>query len=120
MKNMSAADIVDRFSKALGHRDFTTARGLLADDLRFQGPIDRFERADDYIKAISGLYQMVKGVEHQAAIAEGDDVAAFYVLDTPIAKAPVAEWYRVKDGTIREIRTYFDARPFAAAAAGRP
>jgi hypothetical protein len=56
---------------------------------------------------------MVKGVEHQATIAQGDEVAVFYVLDTPVAKAPVAEWYTVGAGTIVRIRTYFDARPFA-------
>jgi limonene-1,2-epoxide hydrolase len=56
---------------------------------------------------------MVKGIEHQAAIGEGDEVAVFYVLDTPVAKAPVAEWYTVAGGKIVRIRTYFDARPFA-------
>ena len=56
---------------------------------------------------------MVKGVAHQATIAEGDDVAVFYVLDTPVAKAPVAVWYTVAAGKIVRIRTYFDARPFA-------
>ena len=113
MIKTSATDVVDRYSKALGSRDFAAARGFLADNLRFEGPIDRFDRADDYIKAISALYGMVKGVEHQATIAEGDDVAVFYVLDTPVAKAPVAEWYTVGGGKIVRIRTYFDARPFA-------
>jgi len=114
MVKTSATDVVDRYSKALGSRDFGAARALLADNLRFEGPIDKFDRADDYIKALSALYGMVKGVDHQATIAEGDDVAVFYVLDTPVAKAPVAEWYTVgAGGKIVRIRTYFDARPFA-------
>ena len=108
MVKTSATDVVDRYSKALGSRDFAAARALLADNLRFEGPIDTFDRADDYIKAISALYGMVKGIAHQATIAEGDDVAVFYVLDTP-----VAEWYTVGGGKIVRIRTYFDARPFA-------
>jgi len=113
MVKLSATDVVDRFSRALEARDFATAREQLADNLRFEGPIDRFERADDYIKAITGLYGMVKGIQHQATIAEGADVAVFYVLDTPVAKAPVAEWYTVRDGKIVHLRAYFDARPFA-------
>ena len=113
MVKTSATDVVDRYSKALGSRDFAAARSFLADNLRCEGPIDRFDRADDYIKAISALYGMVKGIEHLATIAEGDDVAVFYVLDTPVAKAPVAEWYTVAGGKIVRIRTYFDARPFA-------
>jgi limonene-1,2-epoxide hydrolase len=59
------------------------------------------------------------GVQH--ALAEGlceqgvrqPRVAVFYRLDTPVALAPVAEWYRVRDGKIVELRAYFDARPFA-------
>jgi len=113
MVKVNATDVVDRYTKALGSRDFAAARALLADNLRFEGPIDKFDRADDYVKAISALYGMVKGIDHQATIAEGDEVAVFYVLDTPVAKAPVAEWYTVEAGKIVRIRTYFDARPFA-------
>jgi ketosteroid isomerase-like protein len=113
-KTLTATDIVDRYFRALGARDFPAARAFLADDLRFEGPIDRFDRADDFMKEISGLYGMVKGVDHQAKIADGDEVAVFYVLDTPLAKAPVAEWHTVQAGKIARIRAYFDARPFAA------
>ena len=113
MAHTNAKEIVDRYNNALGTRDFAGARALLADDLRFEGPIDRFQKADDYVAAIKGLYGMVKGVEHQASIGEGDDVAVFYVLDTPVARAPVAEWYTVRGGKITSLRAYFDARPFA-------
>jgi ketosteroid isomerase-like protein len=114
-KTQSAADLVDRYNQALASRDFGTARSLLADDLRFEGPIDQFDKADDYMKAISGLYGMVKGVKLQGTVAEQDQVAVFYVLDTPVAQAPVAEWYTVRGGKITKLRAYFDARPFAAA-----
>jgi ketosteroid isomerase-like protein len=113
MANQEAKAIVDRYNQALGKKDFAAARRLLADDLHFEGPIDRFDKADDYVIAISRLYGMVKGVQHQATVAEGDMVAVFYVLDTPVAKAPVAEWYTVREGRIAELRAYFDARPFA-------
>jgi len=112
-KTFTATDIVDRYFRALGARDFPSARAFLADDLRFEGPIDRFDRADDFMKEISGLYGMVKGVDHQAKIAVGDEVAVFYILDTAVAKAPVAEWHTVRAGKIAHIRAYFDARPFA-------
>ena len=105
--------MVRRYTEALDARDFSTARAFLADDLRFEGPIDRFDRADDFIKTISDLYGMVKGVEHQAMVAEGENVAWFYVLNTPMANAPVAEWHTVRGGKIVQIRAYFDARPFA-------
>lgn len=115
-KTLTATDIVDRYFQALGARDFAAARAFLADDLRFEGPIDRFDRADDFMKEISGLYGMVRGADHQARIADGDEVAVFYLLDTALALAPVAEWHTVRAGKIARIRAYFDARPFAGPA----
>jgi len=112
-KTLTATDIVDRYFRALEVRDFAAARAFLAEDLRFEGPIDRFDRADDFMKEITGLYGMVKGIDHQAKIADGREVAVFYILDTSVAKAPVAEWHTVRAGKIAHIRAYFDARPFA-------
>ncbi len=106
-------DIVERYSAALAGGDFATARSLLADDLHFVGPIDEFHRADDYLGALRHLFSMVRGVENQATVAQDADVVRFTVLDTEVARAPVAEWYTVRDGRIAELRAYFDARPFA-------
>jgi ketosteroid isomerase-like protein len=113
MSTMTAPQVVEAYSRALSARDFDGARALLADDLRFEGPIDTFDRADAYVNAIRNLMQMARGMEHQAMIAQGNDVAVFYRLDTPVAVAPVAEWYTVRDGKIVQLRAYFDARPFA-------
>jgi hypothetical protein len=99
---------------------FRRGKALLADDLHFEGPIDTFDRADDYLAAIRNLMGMARGMEHQGMIAEGADVATFYRLDTPVAIAPVAEWYTVRNGKIVTLRAYFDARPFAPPGAVRP
>jgi ketosteroid isomerase-like protein len=114
VKMITATDVVRQYGDALAARDFSAARGLLADNLRFEGPIDQFDRADDYIKAISGLYAIVQGIEPKATVADGENVAVFYVLQTVVANAPVAEWYTVREGKIVHLRAYFDARPFAA------
>ena len=109
MTETTAADVVETYSRALSARDFETALSLLADDLHFEGPIDTFDRADDYMNAIKGLFAMARGVQPQATIAQGDEVAVFYRLDTPVALAPVAEWYTVRDSKIAQLRAYFDA-----------
>jgi ketosteroid isomerase-like protein len=110
-----SVDIVERFAAALAGGDFESARSLLADDLHFVGPIDEFHRADDYLGALRKLFSMVRGIENQATVAQDAEVVRFYVLDTPVARAPVAEWYTVADGRIAALRAYFDARPFAPA-----
>ena len=110
----SSVDVVEQYAAALSSGDFGAARSHLADDLHFLGPIDEFHRADDYLGALRQLFGMVRGVEHQATVAQDDQVVRFTVLDTPVARAPVAEWYTLRDGRIAEVRAYFDARPFAA------
>jgi ketosteroid isomerase-like protein len=111
----NARDIVERYHRAFGAKDFDAAGSLLAEDLEFRGPIDTFHSAGDYLAAIRQLSAIVEGVEVEKVFADGDDVAMFYglVTSTPAGTAPVAEWYRVRDGKIAAIRVYFDARPFA-------
>ena len=113
MSDTRARQVVDEFGAAFAKKDFASARRLLHDNLTFQGPLDTFRRADDYVASITRLGTVMKGIRHEKTIAEGDEVAVFYVLDTALGSAPVADWYRVRDGKIASIHTYFDARPFA-------
>jgi limonene-1,2-epoxide hydrolase len=110
-----ARSIVERYHAAFARKDFDTGRRLLHDDLSFRGPIDTFCDADAYIEAIRGLSRIVRGVEVQRIVADGQDVAVFYdlVTATPAGTAPVAEWFHVEGDAISAIRAYFDARPFA-------
>lgn len=106
-------EIVEKYGKAWSQGDFKTARSLLHDDLSFNGPIDRFQRADDYMAAIQRLSGIVKGMRHEKTMVDGNDAAVFYILDTVKGASPTAEWYTVRGEKIASIRTYFDARPFA-------
>ena|ERR1700704_324545 len=115
---MEPAAIVEAWGKAIHGGDFKTARSLAREDLHFRGPIDTFDRVDDYLAALKRLGGIVRGVQPEAMIADGGEVAVFYILKTVVADAPVAEWYTVEDSKIAAIRAYFDARPFAAAAGG--
>lgn len=109
----SPKTVVQRWHEAWSKNDFETARTLLHDDLSFRGPIDTFDNADDYLAALQRLAAMVKSVDLQRTLAEGDEVVLMQELDTPVGRSPVAEWYRVRDGKIAEVQVYFDARPFA-------
>jgi limonene-1,2-epoxide hydrolase len=115
---MEPAAIVDAWDKAVHGGDFSTARSLAREDLHFRGPIDTFNKVDDYLAALKRLGGIVKGVQPEAVIAHGGEVAVFYILKTVVADAPVAEWYTVEGGKISAIRAYFDARPFAASGGG--
>jgi len=103
------------FQHAVGRKDFTTARTLLHDNLEFQGPIDTFHKAEDYLHAIQKLSAIVEGVDILKVFEDGNDVSLFCDLKTKVVGTSfVAEWYKVKDGKIASVRVVFDARPFAA------
>lgn len=110
---MNAQEVVEKYFKSWTSKDFKTARSVLADNISFSGPIDTFHSADDLIKSIEGLAQMLKGVETNKVFVSGNDVAHFYTLKTPMGDAPVAELYTVKNGKIASMQAIFDARPFA-------
>jgi ketosteroid isomerase-like protein len=111
-----ATEIVEKYHGAFGSGDVATARSLLADDLRFEGPIEQFDRADDYMQSVAKLAEIVTGTEVKRVVADGDDVVTIYDLhtNTPAGTSHVAEWARVESGKIAEMRVFFDARPFAA------
>ena len=111
-----ARDIVKRYFEARTSGDAATARSLLRDDLSFRGPFDTFDNADDYTRAIQGFAQIVERDDRRTLLSEGDEAVLVYdlVTKTPAGTAPVAEWYRVRDGRIAAIQAFFDARPFAA------
>jgi ketosteroid isomerase-like protein len=113
---MSAAEVVKRYHEAFGRGDVQEARSLLADDLHFKGPIDEFCNADDYLASLGKLAQIVVGTDVQKVLADDEDVVTIYDLhtNTSAGTSPVAEWARVGNDKITEIRVYFDARPFAA------
>jgi quinol monooxygenase YgiN len=118
----SPASVVRAYLDAWQDRDFPAMRRLVADSLRFAGPIDTFDQADAHHAAVKALSGSVDRIEVDHLWSDGADVLAWYTLHTTVAEpAPVAEWYRVAGGQITAITVVFDARPFAAvppAAAG--
>jgi ketosteroid isomerase-like protein len=112
----SAASVVERYQRAFGSGDVRAARSLLADDLHFEGPIDRFERADDYMQSVAKLHEIVAGIDVKKILSDDTDVVTIYDMhtNTSAGTSKIAEWATVEDGKVVAIRVFFDARPFAA------
>jgi limonene-1,2-epoxide hydrolase len=112
----SATEIVESYRAALGTGDFATARTLMQDNMTFQGPLDTFNTADQYLEASKRLASIIERIDIKRMFADGDDVCILYdmVTNTPAGTAFIAEWYQVQDGKIVALRAVFDARPFAA------
>jgi limonene-1,2-epoxide hydrolase len=111
----NAREIVEQYKEAMGRADFAAARKLLHDDLFFQGPLDTFHQADDYIAASQRLANIIQRIDVKKIFADGNDVCVLYdmVTNTPTGTAFIVEWYQVRGDKIGELRAVFDARPFA-------
>jgi hypothetical protein len=109
------SDVIARYHEALRRRDFDGARQLLKDDLRFEGPFESFERADDYVAAIQRLFGIVESIEVRHASVDGDQAVVLYdmVTTTPAGTQLVCEWYGIEGESIVWIRAVFDSAPFA-------
>jgi hypothetical protein len=112
---MTGQDVITRYHEKLVDRDFAGARALLRDDLRFAGPFESFETADDYLEAIQKLWGIVESIDVRHLSASGDEVVALYDMATrtPAGTQLVCEWYGVDDTSIAWIRALFDTAPFA-------
>ena len=113
----TAGDVVKQFYDAAIARDLAKARTCLHDDLVFVGLFETYRNADDYIAAFTGLLQVTVRLDVKTIIAEGDEAAVFFELET---RAPaegvvlVAEWHKIKNGKIAHVESAFDGRPYAA------
>jgi hypothetical protein len=120
-KMANAGQVVQGLMGAMGKGDFSAARKFLHDNLSFRGPIDSFDKPEPYLQALEKLHKIVERVDMKKMFIDGNDVCLLYdlVTNTPAGTAFVCEWYKVKSEKIAEIRTVFDARPFAAMFAGK-
>jgi len=115
MPEPMAADVVARYHKALARRDFDVARSLLKDDLRFVGPFDEFDAADDYLQALQRLFRIVDSVDVKHRSVAGSEVVVLFEMApaSPAGTQLVCEWFGVEGIRISSIRALFDTAPFA-------
>jgi ketosteroid isomerase-like protein len=108
---MSDANIVGKYHEAWTHRDMDTARSCLADNLDFQGPIDTFSTADDFITTLTGFAQMLTRVDLLQEFYSDEATALLYdcVTNSPAGTVRTAEFFGLRDGKIASIRLVFDA-----------
>lgn len=116
MATTSATEVVEGYRAALGKGDFATARTFMHDNMTFEGPLDTFNTADQYLEAGKRLATIIQRIDIKRVFADSDDVCILYdmVTNTSAGTAFIAEWYQVKGGKIAALHAVFDARPFAA------
>jgi ketosteroid isomerase-like protein len=104
-------DIVSGYYESWTKGDMKQARSYLADDLDFQGPIDTFGSADEFIPGLAGFAGMLTRAELLQEFFAADEAALLYdcVTASPAGTIRTAEFFRLRDGKIAHIRLVFDA-----------
>jgi hypothetical protein len=102
---------VEGYTEGWIAKDLDAARTHLADELDFQGSIDRLTRADDLIAAIRGLIPIIRKVDRLDALYDGDRAFLLYdlVTESPAGTLRCAEHFVVRGGKIVRMRLVFDA-----------
>src|SRR6516165_4171694 len=98
-----------------------TARSCLVDDLDFQGSIDTFTTADEFIATLSGFAAMVSRVVLLQELYGDNTAALLYdcVTNSPAGTIRTAEFFWLRDGKIATIRLVFDATVLRQAMSGK-
>ena len=119
MAGTDAGSIASACLAAWTSGDMDATRALLADGVRFVGPLGQTMGADEYLAGVGRLAEIVTGVDQHEVIADGDDVCIVYDLltDTTAGPIPCAGWYQVRDGKVTWVRVFFDPRPLLEALA---
>ena len=108
---MDTKQVVTNYHNAWTSGDMEAARVYLADDLDFQGSIDTFHNADDFIVALSMFQKMIQKINLIQSFFSESGAALLYDCDTmsPAGLIRTAEFFMITDGKIKSIRLVFDA-----------
>jgi hypothetical protein len=95
-------------------KDFGTLRDLLADNVTFRGPLAQLDNADNCVRGLQQMSQIVTDIVVHEQLADDTDVITWFDLHTTVAPpVPTANWSHVEDGKITRIQVTFDPRPLA-------
>jgi hypothetical protein len=108
----AAAAVVEAYFDALVGHDYERAAALLATDgFRYESPIAKFSRIDDFVQYMSGLGGILHGIERRRVFVDGDDVCHWLVFETQLSErvsTRAVQWTRVIGGRIAFIEVLFD------------
>jgi hypothetical protein len=110
------ASVVTRYVETWRAKDFDGYQSLLADDVRFTGPLGHAEGVEACRRGIEQLAKITTDIVVEKMVVDGPDVLTWFQLHTTVAEpCAVVNWSRVEGGKISRIRVTFDPRPLLPA-----
>ena len=81
------ATVAKTYMHAWVGKDFSTLRGLLADDVTFSGPFAQLDNADDCLDGLRQLAEIVTDIVVHEQLADETDVITWFDLRTTVRTA---------------------------------
>lgn len=118
METKNGIKVLESFGHAMmnGSKEW---HNLIADDVRFTGPVDKYKGKKTFIEKNEMFIPMMRGVQMHRRIEDAGVVMteATYKVATPSGKVielQTCEVTQVKSGKIQSIDLYYDAEEFRA------
>lgn len=113
-----AKSIALAYQKAFEEKDLEKCASYLHSQGMFKGPLSSFESRDTFVKEMSNFMHITKSSRTKKVFADDTDVCLIWDYETTLPSVPVtpiAQWFKIDNGKIREMHLHFNAIPFAAA-----
>jgi len=110
--NNHSTRVANAYFTAWKARDFAALRALTAEAVSFVGSLGQANGADECVRGLQGLSNIMTDTVIQKMLADESDVMTWYELHTKVAApCPTVNWMHLEDGKIKRIRVTFDPRP---------
>jgi hypothetical protein len=116
-----AREVVNKFYDLyLNRHTVEGLENLLAEDMRFVGPLAESSSAAEHLQVLTQVLPTVAGWKKIKQFENGDDVITIYELHVNAPNGqrltvPMSEWTRISGGRMVEQTLYYDPREFAQA-----
>ena len=109
--DLSKAQIAETYLDAYRSKD--PAKALLATNVSLQYPLTpkKVVGRDNVVQYMLSVMPGFDGVELERHLIDGDYVTTLWTAVTVWGRIPACSVFRVSEGSIAEVRSYFDPRP---------
>ena len=107
----STEQVAERFHAALTAADADGLRGVLADEVTFEGPVATASGVAECVAGLVEMGKMIPGDHVEVRLADGGNVLTWSTVRAGGGPGrQTVTWLRVDGERITAIRTVFDAR----------
>jgi len=110
---MTHRDLALAYLRAFCAADIDALRPLLAEDLRFSGPLHRFASRAEYLEGLAADPPQASGYEILGMTEADDSVAVFWEYRKPGKPMTIAQLFKFRGGKISDILLVFDTGGYA-------